>query len=226
MVRGSDAFNEALLKEKPQWGSPVTWRLIACLLLGCFAQTMNGYDGSLFGGLSANKKYFLGFFRGTVDGEWQAINSAMYQIGGVVALPFVGPAVDTWGRKIGMVIGAFLIVLGAVINGTTSYRDFPGNGDQLKGGRFLLGFGVSIVSAAGPIYVVETAHPAWRSVITAYCNTFWCVFQTNHTHSTVLTLNLGSLAQSWPLVLAVARSTSLEISHGNSPSTSRCSSQA
>lgn len=69
-----------------------------------------------------------------------------------------------------MSIGAWLIILGAVINGTTVYT---GDGGQLKGGRFLLGFGVSIVSAAGPIYVVETAHPSWRAVITAYCNTFW-----------------------------------------------------
>lgn len=173
VVTGSDAFNEALLKEKPRWDAAVTWKLMGCLLLGCFCQTVNGYDGSLFGGLSANKEYFLDFFHGSVDGEWQAINSAMYQIGGVVALPFVGPAIDTWGRKVGMLIGTFLIVLGAVINGTSSYRDFPGNVEQLKGGRFLLGFGNSIASAAGPIYVVETAHPAWRSVITAYCNTFW-----------------------------------------------------
>ncbi|KAF2206530.1 hypothetical protein CERZMDRAFT_103292 [Cercospora zeae-maydis SCOH1-5] len=169
IVKGSDAFHEAKAKEAAPLLHPITLRLIGCLLLGCFAQTMNGYDGSLFGGLGANKT-FLDFFNGSVDGPWQAINAAMYQIGGVTALPFVGPAVDTWGRKVGMSIGAWLIILGTVINGTTV---FTGDGGQLKGGRFLLGFGVSIVSAAGPIYVVETAHPSWRAVITAYCNTFW-----------------------------------------------------
>ena len=40
-------------------------------------------------------------------------------------------------------------------------------------GRFILGFGVSIASAAGPIYVVETTHPYYRPMATAYCNTFW-----------------------------------------------------
>ncbi|CAK1358420.1 Lactose permease [Cercospora beticola] len=169
VVKGSDAFHEAKAKEPTPFLHPVTLRLIGCLLLGCFCQTMNGYDGSLFGGLGANK-VFLDFFNGSVNGPWQAINAAMYQIGGVSALPFVGPAIDTWGRKVGMSIGAWLIILGAVINGTTVYT---GDGGQLKGGRFLLGFGVSIVSAAGPIYVVETAHPSWRAVITAYCNTFW-----------------------------------------------------
>lgn len=52
---------------------------------------------------------------------------------------------------------------------------FPQNHStgQFMGGRFLLGFGVAIVSAAGPIYVVESSHPAYRGIATAYCNTFW-----------------------------------------------------
>ncbi|EME41001.1 hypothetical protein DOTSEDRAFT_74520 [Dothistroma septosporum NZE10] len=170
VVRGSEAFNAALIEEPTRPWDPMTWRLIGCLLLGCFCQTMNGFDGSLFGGLTANKT-FLNFFNGSSDGSWAAINSAMYQIGGVCALPFVGPAIDTWGRKVGMQLGAWLIIIGTIVNATTVYH---ANSDgQLKGGRFLLGFGVSIVSSAGPIYVVETAHPSWRGLITAYCNTFW-----------------------------------------------------
>lgn len=41
------------------------------------------------------------------------------------------------------------------------------------GGRFLLGFGVSLVASAGPMYVVEVTHPAHRGVITSLYNTFW-----------------------------------------------------
>lgn len=171
VITGSDAYTEALMKEPPKILNWTTIRLIGCLLLGCFCQTMNGFDGSLFNGLLANK-HFLNFFNGSSTGVWAAYNSAMYQIGGVCALPFVGPAVDTWGRRVGMSIGAWIIIIGAIINGTTLYDDSLG---QLKAGRFILGFGVSIVSAAGPIYVVETAHPAWRGVVTAYCNTFWFV---------------------------------------------------
>jgi len=169
VVTGSEAYNEALIKEAPPLWHWTTWKLFGCLLLGCFAQTMNGFDGSVFGGLLANKQ-FLEFFDGSNVGPWAALNSAMYQIGGVCALFFVGPAIDTWGRKIGMQIGAWTIIIGAIINGTTSLNASLG---QLQGGRFILGFGVSIVSAAGPIYVVETAHPAYRGIVTAYCNTFW-----------------------------------------------------
>lgn len=171
VVAGDEAYQEAKIKEYPPVWNLTTWRLIGCLVVGCFCQTMNGYDGSLFGGLTANK-VFLAYFHGAVDGNWTAIVSAMYQIGSVAALPFVGPAIDTWGRRVGMFIGAFLILLGVIITGTTIENQANGT-HQLMGGRFLLGFGVSIVSSAGPIYVVETAHPAWRSILTAYCNTFW-----------------------------------------------------
>jgi hypothetical protein len=41
--------------------------LFACTMVGFCCQTMNGFDGSLFGGLTANSK-FLDFFGGSNDG--------------------------------------------------------------------------------------------------------------------------------------------------------------
>jgi MFS family permease len=119
--------------------------------------------------ISPANKTFLSFFGGKSEGVWTALTSAMYQIGAVVALPFAGPVIDGLGRRLGMVTGALLIIVGTIINGLTSAN---GSNSQLKGGRFVLGFGVTIISAAGPIYVVETAHPAFRSVITAYCQCY------------------------------------------------------
>lgn len=46
---------------------------------------------------------------------------------------------------------------------------------QVMGGRFLLGFAVPIMTTAGPIHVIETAHPTHRGVITGLYNTFWFV---------------------------------------------------
>jgi len=62
-VKGSEAFAEAMLKEPPNVFHPTSLLLIACTLLGFFCQTMNGFDGSLFGGLTANN-YFLDHFHG------------------------------------------------------------------------------------------------------------------------------------------------------------------
>ncbi len=169
VVKGSDAYHEALIKEPPRLLDGRSMLLMACLLCGCFCQTVNGFDGSLFGGLTANKT-FLHHFHGTNNGIWAGLVSAMYQIGAVSALPFAGPGVDTWGRKVGMLIGSFLIIMGTIITATTISN---ASVHQFMGGRFLLGFGVTFVSSAGPIYVVETAHPAYRALATAYCNCFW-----------------------------------------------------
>ena len=45
----------------------------------------------------------------------------------------------------------------------------------IVGGRFLVGFGVTIAAAAGPIWIVETAHPRFRGIVTGLCNCCWLV---------------------------------------------------
>lgn len=96
----------------------------------------------------------------------------MYQIGNVVAIPFIGPAIDTWGRRAGMFIGAATIVIGVIVQACCINT---ASVDQFMGGRFLLGFGVGIMAAAGPTYVVEIAHPAYRGVVGGLYNVMWPV---------------------------------------------------
>lgn len=90
---------------------------------------------------------------------------------GVVALPFIGPACDTWGRRYGMMIGGAIASAGVIIQATSK----PGDSavGQFMGGRLLLGFGVPILTTAGPLHVIETAHPSHRGIITGLYNTFW-----------------------------------------------------
>ncbi|KAF4847884.1 Lactose permease [Colletotrichum siamense] len=166
VVTGSEAFNEAMIKEPPSAWTKAQILIYAFSLVGFFCSTMNGYDGSLINNLLQNPS-FKERYGAENDGIWAGIISSIYQIGGVVALPFVGPALDTWGRRIGMLIGASIIIIGTVIQATAN-----GTG-QFMGGRFLLGFGVSIAASAGPMYVVEINHPAYRGVVGAMYNTLW-----------------------------------------------------
>lgn len=168
-VKGNEAFNEAYIKEPPKAFTTAAIVLYLSCLVGFLTATMNGYDGSLFNGLLENPD-FKDLFHGTNDGIWAGIVSSMYQIGGVVALPFVGPAVDGFGRRFGMFLGALIIILGTIIQGTTYLNASVG---QFMAGRFFLGFGVSLAASGGPVYVVEVSHPAHRGVVTAVYNTFW-----------------------------------------------------
>ena len=169
VIKGDEAFNEAYIKNPPKAFSSSAIVLYLACLVGFMCSTMNGYDGSLLNGLLANPD-FKDFFNGSNAGIWAGIVSSMYQIGSVVAIPAIGPAVDNYGRRVGMFIGAFTIVIGTIIQGTTFRNASVG---QFMGGRFLLGFGVSIAASAGPVYVVEVSHPAYRGVVTALYNCFW-----------------------------------------------------
>ncbi|KAI9162823.1 lactose permease [Paramyrothecium foliicola] len=166
---GDEAFQAAMIKEPPRWfASPI---IIPAILVAFCCSTANGYDGSLFGTLLANKD-FKAFFGVENKGIEAGIVTAMYQIGSVVSIPFVGPAIDTWGRRVGMFIGAAIIVLGVIVQVTCINTNNP---DQFMVGRFFLGFGVQIAAAAGPIYVVEVAHPAHRGVLGGLYNVMWPV---------------------------------------------------
>ncbi|TVY90937.1 Lactose permease [Lachnellula willkommii] len=169
IIKGNEAFNEAILKEPPRAFTFATTQLYLACFIGFFCATMNGYDGSLINNLLENH-WFLDYYHGENAGIWAGIVTAMYQIGGVVSLPFVGPAADAYGRRFGMWLGCFLVILGTIIQGVATQA----NGTkQFMGGRFLLGFGVNIASAAGPMYVVEVSHPAYRGLVTAIFNCFW-----------------------------------------------------
>ncbi|EMD94681.1 hypothetical protein COCC4DRAFT_43476 [Bipolaris maydis ATCC 48331] len=171
IVTGSEAIAEARLKEPVKLFTSSAILLYICGFVGFFCSTCNGFDGSMFGALLTNKQ-FKEYYNVQSTGAWAGIVTSMYQIGGVVVLPFVGPACDTWGRRVGMVIGGTLGCIGVIIQATSPASSPVG---QFMGGRFLLGFAVPIMTTAGPVYVIETAHPSHRGVITGLYNTFWFV---------------------------------------------------
>jgi len=172
-ITGSEAFTEALVKDPPRPFAPRSLFLYFACLIGFFCSTANGYDGSLLNNLFINPT-FEHFFHGSNSGIWAGIVTSMYQIGSVAALPFIGPAIDSLGRRGGMWLGALFIVVGTIVQGVTVHiSNYQQATHQFMGGRFLLGFGVSLAASAGPMYVVEVTHPAYRGVVTSLYNTFW-----------------------------------------------------
>ncbi|KAL5088163.1 hypothetical protein Trisim1_006838 [Trichoderma cf. simile WF8] len=167
VVTGHTAFQEAMMKEPPRAWTTAQLLIYSFSIVAFFCSTMNGYDGSLINNLLQNPWFQDKYVESGNDGIWAGIVSSMYQIGGVVALPFVGPAIDGFGRRVGMLLGAIFIVVGTIVQGVSNSQG------QFMGGRFLLGFGVSIAAAAGPMYVVEINHPAYRGRVGAMYNTLW-----------------------------------------------------
>lgn len=66
-------------------------------------------------------------------GARASLIQGMYTIGGVCALPFVGPLLDNWGRRFGMFIGCSCVIIGSILGGTAN------NLGQFLASRFFLG---------------------------------------------------------------------------------------
>ncbi|EOD52415.1 putative mfs lactose protein [Neofusicoccum parvum] len=164
------AFASAEAKAKVFPWTKRMFLLYLCLLVATVNSVINGYDGTLMSSINSYPQYREYFGFDPVNGTpTTGLVYAIYQIGNLVGSFAAGPATDWNGRKWGMFIGACVIVLGTAIQATSA--TLP----AFMGGRFTLGFGVSICATAGPAYASEMAHPAYRGVLTGLFNTFWYV---------------------------------------------------
>ena len=68
-----------------------------------------------------------------------------------------------------MFIGALVVIIGTCIQAPST------NLGQFIVGRFIVGFGVAISGSAGPAYVSEMAHPAYRGTMTGTFNSFYFI---------------------------------------------------
>ncbi|KIW33267.1 uncharacterized protein PV07_00134 [Cladophialophora immunda] len=152
-------------------------RLYGCLAIAYLCGCLNGYDGSLMGGLNAMSTYQK-YFHMKTAGSSTGLVFAMYNIGSIPAVFFSGPVNDHFGRRAGMFTGAVIIIIGTCIQApSTSHAMF-------LGGRFVLGFGVSFCCVSAPCYVSEMAHPVWRGTLTGLYNCTWYI---------------GSIVASWTI---------------------------
>jgi MFS family permease len=83
----------------------------------------------------------------------------IYNLGQIAAFPFCGVLADGYGRRVCIFVGCFIVLVGTAIQASANERG------QFIGGRFILGLGASLASAAGPAYTVELAHPAYRGTM-------------------------------------------------------------
>lgn len=103
----------------------------------------------------------------TGAGSSTGIVFIVYNLGQIAAFPFCGFLADGYGRRVCIFVGCLLVLVGTAIQGSAHSLN------QYVGGRFVLGFGASIASAAGPTYTVELAHPAYRGFMAGMYNNFW-----------------------------------------------------
>ncbi|KAF3769340.1 hypothetical protein M406DRAFT_52456 [Cryphonectria parasitica EP155] len=164
----SVALTAAIAAQKPKLWSPNMLKLYMIMSVGYLVSTMNGFDSSLMSAINAMKPYQHDM---GLDGAGSStgIVFIVYNLGQIAAFPFCGLIADGYGRRMCIFIGCLLVLVGTAIQASAHHLD------QFVGGRFVLGFGASIASAAGPAYTVELAHPAYRGFMAGMYNNFWWV---------------------------------------------------
>ncbi|KAL1761513.1 hypothetical protein FB107DRAFT_254962 [Schizophyllum commune] len=141
---------------------PYSWsslRLFAILAVAFMGSMSNGFDGQVMGAVNGMQQY-LDYFDISGDDAGGGVGT-----GQIAGMAVAGPIADRLGRRGGMFVGAIIIAIGAIV--VTVAKDT----DYLLGGRFVLGFGVSITTTACPAYVVEMSPPQWRGRLTGLYNT-------------------------------------------------------
>ncbi|KAL3496074.1 putative MFS monosaccharide transporter [Aspergillus germanicus] len=127
--------------------TPSMFRLYGCLLVAFFCATINGYDGSVMGGLNAMQSY-LDYFDMKSASSSTGFVFAIYGIGSIAA-------------------PSLIVILGACVTGAAKTHG------MFLAGRFVLGFGVCFCNVTAPVYVGELAHPVWRGTLMGCYNCFW-----------------------------------------------------
>ncbi|KAI9847951.1 MAG: hypothetical protein M1837_001468 [Sclerophora amabilis] len=162
----SVALAAAVAAQKPSLVSKNMLKLYCIMALGYLVSTMNGFDSSLMGAINAMESYQASFNLSGA-GSTTGIIFIIYNLGQIAAFPFCGFFADGYGRRKCIFVGMAVVLIGTAVQTAAHTKD------QFMGGRFVLGFGAAIASGAGPAYVVELAHPAYRGTMAGMYNNFW-----------------------------------------------------
>ncbi|KAK0256519.1 hypothetical protein LTR02_015253 [Friedmanniomyces endolithicus] len=163
--RGATTINVQQLLTKPWYQYQHLRRLYGWLVVVLMVQATNGFDGSLMNGLQALtywQKYFnyptgaqLGIFNGTQG------------LGSVFAVTFLWWLVEKVGRRITIMMGAVIIIIGVFI------QSFATSLAMFASARAIIGMGLSFEYTAAPMLITEIAHPAHRAQLSTLLNTLY-----------------------------------------------------
>ncbi|GKU08437.1 lactose permease [Fusarium langsethiae] len=97
------------------------------------------------------------------------IMSAILPLGCIVATPFISLVGDRHGRRMGIFVGAVIIIIGAVTQGASVHFT------MFLASRFIISFGLVFANAYAPMLIGDLAHPKERQVITSLYQTSWYI---------------------------------------------------
>lgn len=159
---GPDA---SMLHSGKWWNHGYIVKLNLLLIVPLVTSYANGFDGSMMNGLQSVERWQQYFHNPTAKdlGLFNAIQS----IGAFCAIPLAPYVSDGLGRKAGILLGAIIVLIGAILQTCTQ------NLGMFVGARFCIGFGTTFAQMASPLLITEVAYPTHRAPLTSLYNTLW-----------------------------------------------------
>jgi len=139
--------------------------LYVCLMFAVLTSATNGYDGSMMNGLQALPQWKDSFHN--PNSATRGLLNAIMSVGSIVALPITPYIADIGGRRIGIITGCIIMIVGVIL------QSIGVNVHMFIAARFLIGFGVAIAHGSAPLLITELVHPQHRAIFTTIYNSTW-----------------------------------------------------
>ncbi|KAJ3534178.1 hypothetical protein NM208_g7651 [Fusarium decemcellulare] len=155
-------------------------------ILGCLASTcVVSLDVGIINSLNVMES-FSNYFE--LDATLKGLNVSILYAGCVFAVPITGWVLDRWGRRRGLMIGASITLVGAILQASAQEKI------QLLIGRFLLGISFVITATGAPSLLMEVAPPSHREEIT---NAMIACLPATGTIGTIVYLGIYNSESNW-----------------------------
>lgn len=183
---------------------PALRKTYICLMFVVLTSATNGYDGSMVNGLQSLDVWRDYFHH--PSGSLLGLFACIMSVGSLCALPAVPYTADILGRRMGIIIGCVIMILGVVLQSISI------NFKMFVAARFFLGFGIAIAHGSSPLLITELVHPQHRATFTTIYNTTWYVgsivaawltFGTNHINNN-WAWRIPSIVQAFPSILQLS----------------------
>lgn len=152
-------------RSKPWWRDGTLIKLNLLLLCALLTQTASGYDGSMLNGMQSLPQWrrYFGQPKGTRLGAM-----TFGPTGGILISTLISsPLCDMFGRRYPIFGGSLIIILGSVLQAAAH------NYGLFVASRFIVGFGLGIVSVAAPPLLSEVAYPSQRGKLVSFYLVSW-----------------------------------------------------
>ncbi|KAM0334540.1 hypothetical protein ACHAQA_001570 [Verticillium albo-atrum] len=145
--------------DTPWYHVPHLARLILLSITLSLLSAAIGYDGSMMNGLMALPQWYE--FMEHPSGSWLGFINAIGPLSSTLGYPVVAYFANRWGRKKGIWIGYFFLLLGALL------QTFTPNYIGFVLSRLFVGQASAWWAGLAPLLITESAFPTHRAFLTA-----------------------------------------------------------